>query len=275
MSRPNTLQLRTPEGVVFSQQLAGPMTRFLAWFIDVVLLLVFVYAVSIVLNLLAIVSFGLAQTIGLLLMFVFTLGYGIVLEWRWRGQTVGKRVLRLRVVDVHGLRLKFGQVVIRNLLRPVDMQPLFFYAVGGVACLLNSRSQRLGDLAANTIVIRIPKLAEPNLDQLIADKYNSLRAHPHLEARLRQRVSPGEASIALQALVRRDLLEPAARIALFEELAAHFKAKVPFPPEATDGITDEQYIRNVVDCLFRPNRKATARAKRDDAEAPAVAGVPA
>ena len=86
------------------------------------------------------------------------------------------------------------------------------------------------------------------------------------------RVAPGEANIALQALVRRDLLDPVARVALFEELATHFKAKVPFPPEATDGITDEQYVRNVVDCLFRPNRKAGVRRKPDDA--PASAPVP-
>ena len=108
------------------------------------------------------------------------------------------------------------------------------------------------------IVVRIPSLAEPNLDQLMAGKYNSLRAHPHLEARLRQRVSPAEASVALQAIVRRDLLEPRARVELFEELAAHFKGKVQFPADATEGIADEQYIRNVVDCLFRPGRRSKA-----------------
>lgn len=259
MARFNTLLIRTPEGVVFSQQLAGPMARFLAWGIDVILLLGFTYLLNIVLVVLTLISAGLAQGLGLLMVFGFSVGYGILCEWKWRGQTVGKRVLRLRVVDVHGLRLQFSQVVIRNLLRPVDMQPVCFYLVGGLASLLNSHGQRLGDLAANTVVIRIPKLAQPNLDQLIPDKYNSLRAWPHLEARLRQRVAPGEASVALQALVRRDLLEPTARIALFGELAAHFQAKVPFPPEATEGITDEQYVRNVVDCLFRPNRRNPAR----------------
>jgi len=43
------------------------------------------------------------------------------------------------------------------------------YLVGGLACLLSSRCQRLGDLAANTIVIRIPRVAEPNLDQFMSD----------------------------------------------------------------------------------------------------------
>ena len=255
MNKTATLNIRTPEGVVFSQQLAGPMTRFLAWTLDLLVLFGFILLLNIVLAFFSVLSVEIAQAAGIVMFFAFSIGYGIFTEWRWRGQTVGKRVLRLRVVDVHGLRLKFGQIVIRNLLRPVDMLP-GPYLLGGLACLLNDRCQRLGDLAANTVVVRIPRLAEPNLDQLMTDKYNSLRAHPHLEARLRQRVSPAEAGIALQAIVRRDLLEPPARVDLFEELAAHFKSKVQFPADATEGITDEQYVRNVVDCLFRPGRKA-------------------
>ena len=267
MARTNTLLIRTPEGVVFSQQLAGPMTRWLAWLIDLVILIGFTWVLNLLLGMLSIVSAALAQAFGMLTMFAVSIGYSILLEWKWRGQTVGKRVLRLRVMDVHGLRLKFGQVVIRNLLRPVDMQPIFFYLVGGLASLINERGQRLGDLAANTVVVRMPKFSEPNLDQLMAGKYNSLRAWPHLEARLRQRVAPGEANIALQALLRRDILDPAARVDLFAELAAHFKAKVAFPPEATEGIADEQYVRNVVDCLSRPQRKASTPRR---AETPAI-----
>jgi hypothetical protein len=183
------------------------------------------------------------------------LGYSIYCEWFWRGQSLGKRMMRLRVVDAQGLRLKFSQIVIRNLLRFVDMLPLL-YLVGGVACLISRRAQRLGDLAANTIVVRIPKVTEPNLDQLMAGKYNSLRDHPHLEARLRQRVSAGEAAIALQAVLRRDLLEPQARLELFAAIADHFRARMPFPSEVTEGIADEQYVRNVVDSLYRPSRTA-------------------
>jgi hypothetical protein len=135
-----------------------------------------------------------------------------------------------------------------------------FYVVGGVTAFLNRKAQRLGDIAANTVVIRIPRITQPDLEQLASDKFNSLRTHPHLEARLRQRVTPGEASVALQAVARRDEFEPAARVQLFGELAAHFKAKVDFPPEAIDGIADEQYVRNVVDVLYRADRKAAAKA---------------
>ncbi len=186
--------------------------------------------------------------------FIVSIGYGILTEWYWRGQTLGKRLLRLRVLDAHGLRLQFSQVVIRNLLRFIDSLPAL-YLVGGVICLFNRRAQRLGDFAANTVVVWNPPIAEPDLNQLLKGKYNSFREYPHLEARLRQHVSPFEAQIAVQSMLRRDELEPQARIALFRELSAYFQTLVTFPPEATDGISDEQYVRNVIETLFRP--KAT------------------
>jgi hypothetical protein len=126
-----------------------------------------------------------------------------------------------------------------------------FYFVGGLTCWFNSRCQRLGDIAANTVVVRIPRIVEPNIDQLLPGKFNSLRQYPHLAARLRQRVAPGEAALAAQALLRRDEFDPVERVDLFRQLAEHFRAKVEFPPEATDGIADEQFLRNLVDVLYR------------------------
>ena len=140
-------------------------------------------------------------------------------------------------------------------MRFVDSLPAF-YLVGGVACLLSRRAQRLGDFAGNTVVVWTPRIQEPDLDQLLEGKYNSFRDYPHLEARLRQHVSPQEAQIALQALVRRDEFEPQARIALFQILVDHFKTLVTFPQEAIDGISDEQYVRNVVDAVYRAKTSA-------------------
>ncbi len=245
-----TLEIRTPEGIVFSQLLAGPVPRFLAWLVDFICISVLLMAFGVLTLLLNLVSANLAGAAGILGYFVISIGYGITCEWWWRGQTVGKRMLRLRVVDAEGLRLQFNQIVTRNLLRFVDSLP-FFYFVGGLVCWLNPRCQRLGDIAGNTVVIRHPRFAEPDLDQLLAGKYNSLRSYPHLVARLRQEVSPTEAALALRALLRREEFEPAARLELFADLAAHFRAKVQLPPEATEGVTDEQFLRNVVDVIYR------------------------
>ena len=259
MNKTSTLLIRTPEGVVFSQLLAGPVVRFIAWLVDAAILMLLSMGLGIVVALLTTIGGGLGQAAGLLMYFLLSIGYSIYFEWAWRGQTLGKRFFRLRVMDAQGLRLRFSQVVIRNLLRVVDMMPMF-YLLGGLALVTSRRGQRLGDLAANTVVVRIPKLSEPNLDQLLAGKFNSLRAFPHLAARLRQRVSASEASLALQALVRRDLLEPQARVELFADIADYFRTKVTFPAEASEGVTDEQYVRNVVDLLYRSGRSASAAA---------------
>ena len=108
----------------------------------------------------------------------------------------------------------------------------------------------LGDIAANTIVVRNPIIRQPNLDQLRPDKWNSLRQHPHLAARLRQGVTPATAALVVEAILRRQDFEPSERLRLFHELAAYFKEMVVYPPEATEGITDEQYVRNVADVIF-------------------------
>ena len=57
--------------------------------------------------------------------------------------------------------------------------------------------------------------------------------------------------MALNVLLRRDEFDPNARVELFGELTAHFRVKVEFPTEATDGVADEQYLRNVVDVIYR------------------------
>jgi uncharacterized RDD family membrane protein YckC len=246
----SVLLIQTPEGIVFPLLLAGPVTRFLAWTLDTACVTLFTIIIGIFLTTVAAISSDIAMALVVFSYFAVSVGYPIATEWFWRGQTLGKRVLRLRVMDAGGMRLQFSQVVIRNLLRFVDGLPAF-YAVGGLFCFFNRNAQRLGDVAANTIVVRNPKVGEPDLAQLASGKYNSFRDYPHLAARLRQRVSPQEAGIAMQSLLRRDRLDASARMSLFGDIAAHMKGYVEFPPEASDGLTDEQYVRNVVDILFR------------------------
>lgn len=266
-ARTQTLTVRTPEGVVFATRLAGPVTRFLAWAVDAMCIGVIGNFASYLISPIFLFSPDMAQALGILLYFVVMLAYGILLEWLWRGQTVGKRLLRLRVVDLEGMRLQPSQVVVRNLLRAVDFLPAL-YIVGGLTCLFSRHAQRLGDIAANTVVIRIPRLETPDVEQLLAGKFNSLRQHPHLEARLRQRVSPAEADLALRALMRRDDFDPAERVKLFRELAAHFRQRVVFPPETSEGITDEQYVRNVVDSLYRRRIGAEPKPKNGTTATP-------
>jgi uncharacterized RDD family membrane protein YckC len=259
--RSNVLLLRTPEGVIFSLNLAGPVVRFLAWIIDFFVISGICMIFSRFLGATSVINPDLIMALLTLVYFVVQIGYGILTEWLLRGQTLGKRLCGLRVEDEQGLRLRFSQVVIRNLLRFLDSLPLLYF-VGGVTALISSKGQRLGDIAAGTVVVRIPILAMPDVQQLVAGKFNSFRDYPHLEARLRQRVTPNEARLALQALLRRDIFDPAARVELFAELAEHFKTTIKFPDEAVEGLTDEQYVRNVVDTLFRKTTGQSQRSTR-------------
>lgn len=248
-----TLAIRTPEGISFNLLLAGIVPRFLAWTVDAVAILFLSSLTARFTIFLTLIDPAVAAALSLILYFLVSIGYGIFFEWIWRGQTPGKRLLRLRVIDLFGLRLQFSQVAIRNLLRAVDFLPAF-YVLGGVVSLFNSKCQRLGDIAANTVVVRSPKLVTPEIEDLVGGKYNSLRDFPHLEARLRQTVTPEEAALALESLRRAKRLDDAARIELFDDLAAHFQSIVEFPPEATEMIGSEQYIRNVVDVIYRPTK---------------------
>src|SRR5208282_5919250 len=113
---------------------------------------------GIALNLLELINWNFGFALSVISYFTISIGYGIFFEWSWRGQTVGKKLFRLRVADAEGMRLQFNQIVVRNLLRFVDALPAFYF-VGGLTCWLNSKCQRLGDLAANTIVLRAPRIA--------------------------------------------------------------------------------------------------------------------
>lgn len=250
LSGRKTLRIQTPEGVVFNLQIAGLFTRFLAWAIDVAVIMTASVVIRVVTGLLSIISLDFSQALFVVSYFVLSIGYGIFTEWHWRGQSWGKRILRLRVMDASGLKLQLSQIVIRNLLRPVDLLPLC-YLLGGSISFWNRHGQRLGDLAANTVVIAVPETFALNTQLLKESKYNSFRDYPHLEARLRQRVGPADSALALDAILRRDEIDPEARVELFHEIATHIRTLVPFEEKMDEMITDEQFVRNAVASIYR------------------------
>lgn len=256
----DVLRVRTSEGVSFSFPLASPVMRLAAWIIDKAAIASAWSVVSAIIALLGVVSEDAARALIVVGYFVVSTGYGIALEWMWQGQTLGKRVMHLRVMDENGLPLRFSQVVVRNLLRAVDALPVA-YLVGGTAALCSRKAQRLGDVAAATIVVHDAPVQAADLGALVLAKYNSLRGQQHLVARLRAKTSPALAHAALQALLRREQFGPAARLTLFGELAAHFRGLTPLAPELDEGISDEQFVRNVVEVLFGAKPPSSDRSR--------------
>ena len=244
------LKAHAPEGVSFNLRLAGPVSRLLARLIDVgVLILIYTIDFLVVLPLLGFAGEDLLDAAMYISVFAISFGYNVLTEWLMGGRTVGKLALSLRVLDESGLPLSFPQALIRNLLRVVDMLPVF-YLVGGASIFFTRYHQRLGDLAARTVVISQRRPRAPDFKKALRGKYNSMLGQTRLAAKLRQEVSPEEAGLALDSLLRRDDLEDGERVKLYHFLRESFESRVAFPEESTLGISDEQYVRNVVEIMF-------------------------
>lgn len=253
------LRVRTPEGVSFAFPLASPVIRLAAWVVDQATISAAWTLISMILALAGLLGRDVAAGVVTVGYFVLSTGYFMAMEWVWHGQTLGKRLLHLRVMDEQGLPLQPSQLVVRNLLRSVDVLPIA-YLVGGVTALINRKAQRLGDIAAATIVVHEPPPPETALAGLGASKYNSLRGQQHLAARIRNGVGPELAQVALQALLRRDDLEAGARVELFARLTEHLRSVVSLPEEYTEGISNEQFVRNVVELVYGIREKPATKA---------------
>ncbi len=148
------------------------------------------------------------------------------------------------------MRHEPSQVIVRNLMRFIDGLPAL-YLVGGIACVLSRYRQRLGDLAAGTVVVRIPKVAQPDLSQLLgtgirislAAQRRFGRAPPSESYSGSGRRSPGIAAAAGYTC-------PDAGLGVFGELADVFSSTSSYPGNATRRLSDEQYVRDVVEVVY-------------------------
>ncbi len=149
----DTIVLPTPEGVELELTLAGLGSRVAAGIIDL-LIQAFGY-----LALTVVVFAALDDPPGVVVAgytvasFLILFGYNILFETVGSGRTPGKRLIGLRVIRSEGLSVGFVASAVRNLVRIVDFLPAF-YTVGTIFILFNGRHQRLGDLAAGTLVVR-------------------------------------------------------------------------------------------------------------------------
>jgi uncharacterized RDD family membrane protein YckC len=147
-----TVRLVTPERVEFSYTLAGPFRRSLAYLLDIAvmaILLIVGYFVSISL------TFGQPSGLGpiLVIYFALTWGYGAFCEAIFNGRTVGKMALGIRVMTVEGVPITGAHAAIRNLIGTLDGPLVFLYLTALTSMVLTSKFQRLGDLAAGTMVV--------------------------------------------------------------------------------------------------------------------------
>jgi uncharacterized RDD family membrane protein YckC len=151
-------RVEIPGGINLEAQVVGPIPRFFAFAIDLVIRGIVIF----VLSLLSIPfgSFGLGGGFFLIFLFIIEWLYPVLFEVYMRGQTPGKKLLGISVINDDLSPVTLGTSMVRNLLRTVDFLPLFYLA-GLISMLSNRRFQRLGDMAAGTLVISVPESARP------------------------------------------------------------------------------------------------------------------
>jgi len=241
-----TIELITPENIVFRYYLAGPAHRALAFFVDCICQFAIFMATSFALVTLTLYFPMLEDFLGfvfLISIFLIFWLYGGILESVWDGRTFGKWVFGLRVVTVEGLPITPFQALMRNLLRAADLQPFFTGWVGLLTMLLNRRFQRLGDLACKTMVIidRVPMLQAIPL----ADQPDMARIMQLLPARLE--FHPSVVRALLMYVHRREWLSWDRRNEIASPLAEALRQRFNLPSDApSDVVVCAAYQKGVL-----------------------------
>lgn len=246
------LSIDTPELVAIEMPLAGIGSRFIALLVDTLIWGTGTVAVSLVfwfllpgIGAFSRLSAQWAVAIYVFLVFLLNWGYFTFFEAFWNGRTPGKRVAKIRVIQRSGRAIGLFESMARNLIRYIDQIP-FFYGVGVIAVFATRQHQRLGDLAAGTLVVRDRELESPLWSESGSRTFTAQIftptapiPEPHtaltLPASGIAKLSPADLEILESFLARRLDLPLATREALALRIAAAIQAKSGLepPPEAS------------------------------------------
>jgi uncharacterized RDD family membrane protein YckC len=254
----NTLEEKllvdTPEAVGIEFEIAGVGSRIVAGLVDgfimVLLLTVLVLApmIGLASGIFERVSHNLkggsksllsgvdavAVALIMLVSFVIIWFYYVAAELLTDGRSPGKRSAGLRVVRTDGFPIGLSESVVRNLVRAVDVVP-GVYLVGLVTMLISPRTQRLGDLAAGTIVVRERVREKSGRMPALSDAMAGAS-----DVRVAQGLGPAETHLLLRYRERAPGLEPLARTALAGQIAVILRGRLNVA--ADPRISDEEWL---------------------------------
>jgi uncharacterized RDD family membrane protein YckC len=243
------LIIETPEQTSIEFPLAGIGSRFLALLIDSLIQT----GVAIVLGL---IFFGLSRGFGatgagqssaadvwvtafiIFGFFLLIYGYFILFEAIWNGQTPGKRLTHIRVIEDSGQPITAIDSVGRNLLRIIDQLP-FAYGIGVLCAWISPQSKRLGDFVAGTVVVH-----EKTIDTVPAHWSTPEQSATHQYGA--NHLTPEEFALVEMFLSRRDSLEAGVRYDMAAGIVHRIQTKLVLPPErpsnekVLEGIANER-----------------------------------
>lgn len=243
------MAVSTPEGVTLELSLAGVGSRFVAATIDGS-----IQAALFIATILATSAFAVTATpfyaVLVVWGFLVIFGYDTLWETFASGRTPGKRLAGLRVVKASGAPVTFLSSAVRNLLRIIDFLP-WAYLVGIITVLATEKNQRLGDLAAGTIVVR-ERRSKRAQAQDAAASWTGWTPSPAVSARVANEdvstwdvsaVNAEEIAAVRQFLARRDSLTSPARMRVAAEMARRLRPKIVGPRES---LGDELVLEAIV-----------------------------
>jgi uncharacterized RDD family membrane protein YckC len=233
------LTIDTPEQIALEFPLASAGSRFLAIAIDTLLqasgffvLLLLASATTTMRGTMLARGGPWALAALLLLAFLLYYGYYAAFEALWNGQTPGKRTIRLRVITTSGRPISTYEALLRNLLRIVDQLP-GIYTVGLVSIFLTERNQRLGDLAADTVVVHEQPIERHEL------RAPHRAGGSHRAARLTHQ----EIAVIETFLVRREALPDHQRSKTASALAARVRTRLEIASDVP--VADETLLEEI------------------------------
>lgn len=238
--------LVTPEAVRLDLEVVGIGSRSIAFLLDWLIIVAFDILLAVGLFATDLIqSLNVAIIVWSLVVLFNVIGYHLLFELAWEGQTPGKRQQKLRVVMVDGSTPTKAALIVRNLLRLVDVLPTG-YALGVITSIVSKRSQRLGDLAAGTVVLRLRQQTAPRAMDLTGAALPEWAIGLDVSA-----VSDEDYALARQWLQRRGQLEPSRHRALGTQVVGVLRERVPGIP---DNAPVDAVVQTVLAVVQRGDR---------------------
>ncbi|MEO1133296.1 MAG: RDD family protein [Cyanobacteria bacterium J06639_1] len=252
----NRTKFETPESVALEFTLAGIGSRAYALVADYTFLGLGITAIVVLASFLSVQLVDAIEAwsgnidrvlqwliaIFALLLFGVYVGYFVLFETLWQGQTPGKRMAKIRVVRDNGQPISLFAATLRALLRPID-DVLF---VGSFLIAFTKREKRLGDLVAGTIVIQEETTARANAEDIrISPTARNLAEELPTLADM-DRFTPADFAVIREYLLRRSSLESTARVQLSLDLASQVKQAIALetlpPGTPSDTLLEAVYV---------------------------------
>jgi uncharacterized RDD family membrane protein YckC len=268
----DSVSVETPEHISVEFELAGIGSRFLAALMDSLLQLLLLLALALGVGQVVALTSGdesqmplIAGIVAVSSMLIIIVYY-IAFEMTLGGQSPGKRLAKLVVVRDDGSPITFSESAIRNILRLVDILPIF-YTVGMLSVFITGNCKRLGDIAAGTLVVKVRNLRQEDLGMAAPEAETvaeagpvSLPADPLVQrAALHLSALTGQELDTLTRYMERRLeLSPDSRVEVAERLAETLRPKFP-AISAQDCPDAEAFLDVVAQARYQRQQDETAK----------------